>query len=96
MELYRKANVFERTLSLYSSPHVASQARTKVLQIMYRAIQVGGSMTLITRVGILSWLDIQLTEVGSDAAVLLALKALVENSCDRQEVDGWKSRSTQK
>ncbi len=96
MELYRKANVFERILSLYSSPHVPSKTRTKILQVVHRAVQVGGSMTLVTRVGVLSWLDNQSTAAGSDAGVLRALKTAVEDSGDREEVEEWKSRPTQK
>lgn len=92
MDLYRKSNVFERLLSLYSSPHIPSKTRTKILQLVYRAVQVGGSMTLITRVGILSWLDVQLA-IATDVGVLEALKKALEEESRREEVQEWKFRS---
>ena len=95
MELYRKANVFERILSLYCSPQGSTKLRRKVLQVVYRAVQVGGSMTLITRAGILSWLDLQLAVAkGLDTGVIQALKSAVDSSSDSAEIEAWKVRST--
>jgi nucleolar pre-ribosomal-associated protein 1 len=95
MELYRKANVFERILSLYTSPQVSTKIQHKIIQVVYRAVQVGGSMTLITRAGVLSWIDIQLAVTkGQDTGVLLALKSAIDGSIDRMEVEAWKTRST--
>jgi nucleolar pre-ribosomal-associated protein 1 len=95
MELYRKANVFERILSLYTSPQISTKVQHKILQLVYRAVQVGGSMTLITRAGILSWIDIQIAITkGQDTGVLPALKSAIEGSIDRMEVEAWKTRST--
>jgi nucleolar pre-ribosomal-associated protein 1 len=95
MELYRKANVFERILSLYTSPQISTKIRQKIIQVVYRAVQVGGSMTLITRAGILSWIDIQIAVAkGQDTSALPALKSAIERSVDRMEVEAWKTRST--
>ena len=97
MELYRKANVFERILSLYTSPQISVKIQHKIIQVVYRAIQVGGSMTLITRAGILSWIDIQLAVTrGQDTGVFQALKSAIEGSIDRMEVEAWKTRSTKR
>ena len=69
----------------------------KIIQVVYRAIQVGGSMTLITRAGILSWIDIQLAVTrGQDTGVFQALKSAIEGSIDRMEVEAWKTRSTKR
>jgi len=95
MELYRKANVFERILSLYTSPQISTELQHKTLQVVYRAVQVWGGMTLITRAGILSWIDIQIAVTkGQDTGILLALKSAIEHSVDRMEVEAWKTRST--
>lgn len=96
MELYRKTNVFEHMLSLYCSPQLPAKSQHKILQIVHRAVQVGGAMTLITRAGILSWIEIQMSSSARDIAVLQALKTAIENSSDFAEVEAWKLRSSQK
>jgi hypothetical protein len=53
-------------------------------------------MTLITRAGILSWIEIQMSSNARDTTVLQALKTAIENSSDSVEVEAWKLRSSQK
>ncbi|KAJ5312848.1 hypothetical protein N7508_003678 [Penicillium antarcticum] len=90
MEVYRRANVFERILSLYQSPTLGPTARRKILHIVYRAAQVGGSTTLITRSGVISWIQIQVAEANSkEAAQLSALAKSLYGTCDRGRVDSW-------
>lgn len=91
MEIYRRANVFERLLSLYQSPGLNDSARRKILHIVYRAAQVGGSTTLITRAAIMSWIQVQAaeTEKGKDAALLGALARTLYDTSDRERVDAW-------
>ncbi|CAG8059748.1 unnamed protein product [Penicillium salamii] len=90
MEVYRRANVFERLLSLYQSPTLGPAARRKILHIVYRGAQVGGSTTLITRSGIISWIQIQAAEAGEkEHAQLAALAHALYDKCDRQRVDAW-------
>lgn len=90
MEVYRRANVFERILSLYQSPTLGPAARRKILHIVYRAAQVGGSTTLITRSGVISWIQIQAAEADpKEAAQLAALARALYDTCDRERVDGW-------
>ncbi|KAJ5587533.1 uncharacterized protein N7459_003298 [Penicillium hispanicum] len=94
MEIYRRANVFERILSLYQSPSLNSAARRKILHIIYRAAQVGGSTTLITRAAVISWIQVQATEAdGLEAGLLLALARKLYESSDRERVDAWSSGS---
>jgi len=90
MEVYRRANVFERILSLYQSPTLGPVARRKILHIVYRAAQVGGSTTLITRSGVISWIQIQAAEAEEkDHAQLAALARVLYERCDRERVDAW-------
>ncbi|CAI7594052.1 unnamed protein product [Penicillium viridicatum] len=90
MEVYRRANVFERILSLYQSPTLGPAARRKILHIVYRAAQVGGSTTLITRSGVISWIQIQAAEANpKEAAQLAALARALYEKCDRERVDSW-------
>ncbi|KAJ6037148.1 hypothetical protein N7540_001427 [Penicillium herquei] len=91
MEIYRRANVFERILSLYQSPGLNDSARRKILHIVYRAAQVGGSTTLITRSAIISWIQVQAAEAdkGKETALLAALAQSLYETSDRERVDKW-------
>ncbi|EPS32349.1 hypothetical protein PDE_07309 [Penicillium oxalicum 114-2] len=90
MEIYRRANVFERILSLYQSPSLNDAARRKILHILYRAAQVGGSTTLITRAGVISWIHIRVAEADAkEAALLVALALTLHETSDRARVDTW-------
>ncbi|KAJ5091929.1 hypothetical protein NUU61_006799 [Penicillium alfredii] len=90
MEIYRRANVFERILSLYQSPTLHDSARRKILHIVYRATQVGGSTTLITRAAVMSWIQVELAEADpKEAALLSALARAVYETSDRQRIDSW-------
>ncbi|KAL2802909.1 ribosome 60S biogenesis N-terminal-domain-containing protein [Aspergillus granulosus] len=90
MEIYRRANVFERVLAFYESPSAGFSAKTKVLHLVYRAVQVQGATTLITRAGIISWIQGQLPEVtGRDATTLMALGRSLYESSDRDRAATW-------
>lgn len=91
MEVYRRANVFERLLSLYQSPSLNESSRRNILHIIYRAAQVGGSTTLITRAAVMSWIQVQTAEVEKtkDIALLAALAQTLYDTSDRERVDAW-------
>jgi nucleolar pre-ribosomal-associated protein 1 len=90
MEIYRRANVFERILSLYQSPTLSEVARRKILHIIYRAAQVGGSTTLITRAAVISWIQVQVAEGDvKEVALLAALARTLYETSDRERVDAW-------
>ncbi|KAJ5966147.1 hypothetical protein N7481_012861 [Penicillium waksmanii] len=90
MEIYRRANVFERILSLYQSSSIGTEARKKILHIIFRAAQVGGSTTLITRAAIISWIEVQITVANAkEAALLSALARKLYEMSDRERVDAW-------
>lgn len=90
MELYRRANVFERILTLYRLPNLGESARRKILHIVYRAAQVGGSTTLITRAAILNWIQLKLIEASpKEAPLLRALAQKIFDTCDRERVNAW-------
>ena len=97
LEIYRRANVFERILSLYQSPTLNSAARRKILHIIYRAAQVGGSTTLITRAAVISWIQIQATEAdGKESGLLLALARKLYETSDRERIGPWSSGSIER
>ncbi|KAJ5653804.1 hypothetical protein N7490_000807 [Penicillium lividum] len=99
MEIYRRANVFERILSLYQSPSLNDSARRKILHIIYRAAQVGGSSTLITRSAVISWIQVQTAELepsGKDAALLAALARALYETSDRERIDTWSAGTVER
>ncbi|KAL4940857.1 hypothetical protein BDV06DRAFT_195730 [Aspergillus oleicola] len=90
MEIYRRANVFERVLSFYESPGAGFTAKRKVLHLIYRSSQVQGGTTLITRAGIVSWIQSQLPGVnGRDASTLTAMAQSLYQSADHDRVEKW-------
>ncbi|KAL2846434.1 ribosome 60S biogenesis N-terminal-domain-containing protein [Aspergillus pseudoustus] len=90
MELYRRANVFERVLAFYESPSAGFSAKRNVLHLVYRAVQVQGATTLITRAGIISWIQCQLPGVtGRDASTFTAMAQSVYESSDRDRAKTW-------
>lgn len=90
MDIYRRANVFERVLSFYQSPSLGAGAQRKILHLVYRATQAGGSTTLITRAGAVSWLQSQLPVLNQKEMPLgQALAGAVYSSSDRERVDAW-------
>ncbi|KAI9827209.1 MAG: hypothetical protein M1832_005346 [Thelocarpon impressellum] len=59
MDIYRRSNVFERFLSLYITPHLPHKLKMKIASLLVRAANTeGGSTTLITRAGVLSWIEV--------------------------------------
>ena len=89
LEILRKGGVFESVMSLYSSPAAPRQDGLKdnVVELLWRATMVpGGSTTLITRTGVLSWLDMVRP---SRSGVEGALRRRLLETCDEVKVQGW-------
>lgn len=97
MEIYRRANVFERVFSFYNSPSAGFSAKKQVLHLLYRAVQVQGGTTLITRAGIVSWIQGQLPGVtDNDASTLTAMAQSLYQSSDRDRADTWSGGAVQR
>ncbi|KAF1839535.1 hypothetical protein BDW02DRAFT_564086 [Decorospora gaudefroyi] len=91
MELFRRSNIFEQLLSHYTSRSCAASAKDKVVRLLLRATHVGGSTTLITRCGLITWIQMM---VGGNDARQRALKILasrVYETCDQNKVAAWSS-----
>ncbi|RCI10363.1 hypothetical protein L249_4299 [Ophiocordyceps polyrhachis-furcata BCC 54312] len=92
LDVFRAKKWFEKMLALASNPHLRAGLRNRLLAIVYRATCIhGGSTTLVTRFGVLAWLDGQ--RVGSDTAVEAGvcrrLMRRVWETCDQQRVAVW-------
>lgn len=88
MEIYRRANVWEHVLCLYQTTTVS--IKKKVQHLLYRATQVGGSTTLITRAGIIHWIQSEIYVANSkEAAVLAELAREIYDTCDQERINEW-------
>jgi nucleolar pre-ribosomal-associated protein 1 len=93
LEIYRRANVFERILSLYNSPTLNAPLKKKILHVVFRATQVGGASTLITRAAAISWVESQMVADDPHSAMMPKLAKAIYDSCDRERVDKWSGAS---
>ena len=89
MDLYRRCHIFERLLTLYASPPLPFTHRVKVIQILFRCTYVGGSDTLITRAGIISWIGGQVAQKQRDELLLRQLARQVYETCSQDRVQEW-------
>lgn len=92
MSLFHNTRLFERLLSLTSNPYMRQNLRNQVLKMIYRATCIeGGSTTLITRFGIVAWLETESTGSSSakDTRVYTALSRRVWQTSDQEKVSKW-------
>ena len=96
LEILRKTGVFEKVMALCASPGAAahSHVRMKVLELLWRVTFVdGGSTTLVTRTGVLAWLDM----IGeSRDSVMVELKKRILDTCDGVKIGEWSGLSLEK
>lgn len=91
MEIFRTRNIFEMLLSHYASPSCAISAKEKMVRLLLRAVseQVGGATTLITRCGLLSWVDMRLANGDHRGRQLKAVARRCWETCDKEKVKEW-------
>ncbi|EFR00164.1 hypothetical protein MGYG_03169 [Nannizzia gypsea CBS 118893] len=89
MDIYRRAGVFERLFSLYSSPALTGGLRKKILHLVYRVCEIGGSTTLITRAAALSWVQGQAAISDGHSSTLRALATELYRTSSSEWVDRW-------
>lgn len=89
IEIMRKGGIFEKVMSLHASPGAGTQVQERILEVLYRATFVeGGSTTLMTRTGVLTWLNM-VAGGESDGGLAGALRKRVKETCEREQVEGW-------
>ncbi|KAL1874789.1 hypothetical protein VTK73DRAFT_143 [Phialemonium thermophilum] len=82
--------VFERLLSIMRNPYMPTTLRKQILRILYHTTHIeGGSTTLTTRFGTMSWLESQKSCKASDAWVYEALIRRIWETVDRERVITW-------
>jgi hypothetical protein len=90
--LYRKRNVFGNVLAVYTSPNSTERAKEKVLELLWNAAAVdGGGTTLITRNGVVAWIEQQLgvSEDEMEATTLRRLLARMWEASAKKHVKEW-------
>ncbi|KND90361.1 Uncharacterized protein C14G10.02 [Tolypocladium ophioglossoides CBS 100239] len=97
--VFHKKKWFEKILALGSNPYLRSSLRNRILKIIYRATCIeAGSTTLVTRFGVLSWLDAQRAACATaeEAAVYEGLMKRVWATCDQERVAAWSNGGIEK
>ncbi|PHH86482.1 hypothetical protein CDD83_10193 [Cordyceps sp. RAO-2017] len=92
--IFHKKKWFEKIIALGSNPYLRSGLRVKLFKIIYRATCIQtGSTTLITRFGILGWLDAQRAtcSTGDEVAACEGLIKRVWETCDQERISVWSS-----
>ncbi|RYN51122.1 hypothetical protein AA0118_g10621 [Alternaria tenuissima] len=93
MELFRRSNIFEQLLTHYGSRSCPASAKDKIVRLLLRATHVGGSTTLITRCGLIPWIQMMLDGYDPRHRALKTLAGRVYETCDREKVAAWSSDS---
>ncbi|KAF2129418.1 hypothetical protein P153DRAFT_385629 [Dothidotthia symphoricarpi CBS 119687] len=91
MEIFRTSGIFEKLLSYYSSRSCAAPTKEKIVKLLLRAAAVGGSTTLITRCGLITWIQMALDSNDPRHRSLKTLASRVYETCDREKVAAWSS-----
>ncbi|MCJ1280704.1 hypothetical protein MMC26_000021 [Xylographa opegraphella] len=89
MELYRRGNIFERLLSFAASPTITSNTLEKIMHLFYRCSFVEGSSTLITRCGLISWVQARLMHGDRHQAFCEILIQRIYETCDKNSMLVW-------
>ncbi|KAI1434441.1 ribosome 60S biogenesis N-terminal-domain-containing protein [Xylaria sp. CBS 124048] len=97
--LFHQRNVYERLFSLPANPYMGPNLRTQVLRILYRTTCIeGGSDTVITRFGAMSWLVAQrATAVDSvEKGLYQAMARRLWETCDQKRIKAWSKGGVEK
>lgn len=93
LALFHKKRVFERLMSLAGNPYMRPSVRVQILGILYRATSIeGGSGTLMTRFGVMAWLESRQAAAsngGEDEWIYPALIRRVWETADQERARAW-------
>ncbi|KAK2595910.1 hypothetical protein QQS21_006505 [Conoideocrella luteorostrata] len=95
--IFHKKRWFEKILALGCNPYLRSALRNRLLRLVYRATCIeAGSTTLMTRFGVLSWLDTRRAACDvEEAAIYEALTIRAWQTCDQERVRVWSKGGVQ-
>jgi nucleolar pre-ribosomal-associated protein 1 len=100
-DILRRGGIFEKAMALARSPGTTTNPFVKelVLELLFRAAAVeGGALSLVTRCGVLAWLEMlaTTTEDVARAEVMKALRAKIVANCDEEKLEDWMANRRRK
>ncbi|KAK5952035.1 hypothetical protein OHC33_006922 [Knufia fluminis] len=91
LDLYRRTGLWEKVLSLYSSPVLTQPYKQLILALLKAACSIkGGTDMLWTRFGVYSWLRMQEFTDKDDSKQMRALREKMETECSKEVIETWK------
>lgn len=94
LNIFYKRRVFEKILGLYSNVYLSDLLREKILQIIWQATEIeGGSETLLTRFGVVSWLSAEVAGDGKKAVVARVVLEKLLDTCSEERLEKWSGRT---
>ncbi|KAI0546084.1 ribosome 60S biogenesis N-terminal-domain-containing protein [Xylaria curta] len=97
--LFHQRKVYEQLFCLPVNPYMGPNLRTQVLRVLYRTTSIeGGSDTVITRFGAMSWLAAQKAASADDMEERLyqAMIRRLWETCDQKRIATWSKGSIEK
>lgn len=91
LAVFHTRRFFEKMLTLGGNPYLRAGLKTRIQRIIYRATTIeGGSTTLATRFGVLSWLEAREAMADDEEAkVCGAMIWRVWETCDQAKIRQW-------
>ena len=90
MDIYRQSQILEKIMTLAASPHIPATCYEKIIDLLFRCTYVEGSTTLITRCGLVSWIDIHVAKTtGLLRSKLIFLGRRAYEQSDQTYVNEW-------
>lgn len=82
-------NTLEKILALFASPSAPRGVKEKIVQLVWAVAKVGGATSLVTRTGVLAWLEVRQGLKDVEAGSLKALKEAVMEGIDADRMGTW-------
>jgi len=89
LNLFMARNIVEKILAFYESSTCAVAVKEKIIRLLFRIAAIEGSATLITRCGILGWVQMRLALRDQRSHVLQQLASRLYEACDKKRVEEW-------
>ncbi|KAI0447606.1 ribosome 60S biogenesis N-terminal-domain-containing protein [Xylaria telfairii] len=97
--LFHQRKVYEQLFCLPINPYMGPNLRTQVLRVLYRTTCIeGGSDTVITRFGAMSWLAAQkaTSAEGMEQRLYQTMITRLWETCDQKRIAAWSKGSIEK
>lgn len=91
LDLYRRAGLWEKILSLYSSPVLVQSNKQLILALLQTACSISGGVDMLwTRCGLFSWLRMKEVTDKENEKQIRVLRETMEKECSQEVIDAWK------